>query len=117
MKFALMGMLTFLFFIPSVQSQTVSLVQYRQVSAEDRADFIHRETTYQAKIAEDAIKDGKMLSWGLWEKVGGWNMTETSNFIFVNTFSKPADLDNLNTIWTPTKTFPNPAVRLKNKRS
>ena len=92
--------------LPFLQSQSVSVVQFRQVSAEDRAEFIHRETTYWSEVARKGIKDGKLVGWELWERVGGWNMENGSNFIFVNQFANPQQMDNLNSIWNINEVFP-----------
>ena len=96
-----------LFLLPTVQAQQVALTQYHHVSEENRSEFIHRETTYWAEIAQAAIKEGKMVNWQLWEKVGGWNMDNSPNFFFVNSFAKVEDMNNLNEVWNPTKVFPN----------
>ena len=96
-----------LFLLPMMQGQPVALTQYHHVPAENRAEFIHRETTYWAEIAKAAIKEGKMTQWQLWERVGGWNMDNSPNFFFVNAFAKVEDMNNLNEVWNPTKVFPN----------
>lgn len=106
-KYLLVSSLSMLFLVPMVQGQPATMVQFHHVKAENRAEFIHRETTYWAEIAKAAIKDGKMQQWQLWEKVGGWNLSETSNFLFVNGFTKIEDMNNLNDVWNPTKVFPN----------
>lgn len=111
LKQLVMSSLFLLFLVPMAQAQSVSMVQYHHVDAEDRAEFIHRETTYWSEIAKAAIKDGKMANWQLWEKVGGWNMDNSPNFIFVNGFEDVSHINNLNDVWNPTKVFPN--VRMK----
>ena len=111
-----MSSLFMLFLVPITQAQSVSIVQYHHVEAENRAEFIHRETTYWSEIAKAAIKDGKMTSWQLWETVGGWNLSSGSNFMFVNTFAKLEDLNNLNEVWNPSKVFPNGRMKDMNTR-
>jgi len=96
-----------LFLLPMMQAQSsVGMMQYHHVSPENRAEFIHRETTYWAEIAKAAIKEGKMTNWALWEKVGGINVDDSPNFFFYNAFTKVEDLNNLNEVWDPTKVFP-----------
>ena len=110
-KHLFISSLWMLFLLPIMQGQAVSMVQYHHVKAENRAEFVHRETTYWSEIAKAAIKDGKMANWQLWEKVGGWNMDSSPNFIFVNGFADISHINNLNEVWNPTKVFPN--VRMK----
>lgn len=100
-----------LFLLPLMQGQAVTMAQYHHVDAENRAEFIHRETTYWAEVAQAAIKEGKMNSWQLWEKVGGWNMDDSPNFIFINGFVAIDNMNNLNDVWNPAKVFPK--VRMK----
>lgn len=106
-KCLLVSSLFMLFLLPMMQGQAVAMTQYHHVPAENRAEFIHRETTYWAEIAKAAIKDGKMANWQLWERVGGWNMDNSPNFFFVNSFAKIEDMNNLNDVWNPAKVFPN----------
>lgn len=111
-----MSSLFMLFLLPIMVAQPVALVQYHHVDADSRAEFIHRETTYWAEIAKAAIKDGKMANWQLWEKVGGWNMDNSPNFFFVNSFAKVEDMNNLNEVWNPAKVFPNGRMQDMNTR-
>ena len=53
----------------------------------------------------------ELSNWQLWEKVGGWNMDDSPNFIFVNGFANIGQIDNLNDVWNPAKIFPK--VRMK----
>ena len=115
-KHLLMSSLFLLFLLPLSHAQGIAMVQHHHVDADNRAEFIHRETTYWAEIAKAAIKDGKMNGWELWEKVGGWNMSESPNFMFVNYFTKIEDVNNLNEVWTPAKVFPNVRMQDMNTR-
>lgn len=110
-KHLLVSSLFMLFLLPLMQAQAVIMAQYHHVDAENRAEFIHRETTYWAEIAKAAIKDGKMRNWQLWEKVGGWNIDDSPNFIFINGFAAIDNMNNLNDVWNPSKVFPK--VRMK----
>lgn len=105
-KILLVGL--FLFISSFTLQAQVMIMQYRSVAPEDRAEFLERETTYWAAIAKKAIDDGKMLSWQLWETVGGVDMDEnTPNFVFVNSFADKGGLDRLGEIWNPSAVFPN----------
>jgi len=115
-KYVLISSLFMLFLLPLMQGQGVSMVQYHHVDAENRAEFIHRETTYWAEIAKAAITDKKMNNWQLWEKVGGWNMDDSPNFIFVNGFADIGAIDNLNDVWNPAKVFPEGRMKDMNTR-
>ena len=93
-----------------VQAQFLS-TQYRFVSPENTAEFIKRETTYWSEVAREAIKQGKMVKWELWQKVGGWKMDERANFVFVNIYANKEDLDKQGEVWGLTTTvFPDKDV-------
>ncbi len=93
--------------LPFLQSQSIAVVQYRYVSGENIEEFLHRETTYWSEVARAAIKEGKMVHWALWQKVGGWNLSSGSNFMFVNVFEKPEHLNHTGEVWNLAKVFPN----------
>jgi hypothetical protein len=94
------------FLIPSLQLYAqVSVYQYRHVPADKVNEFIKRETTYWSKVAQKAVDAKKMSFWGLFEKVGGYDLPNSSNFLFINTFS------NIDSAWSgdafdPAKLFP-----------
>lgn len=95
---------TFLIPLPPVGAQ-VSVYQYRHVPADKVEEFIKRETTYWSKVAQKAVDAKKMSFWGLFEKVGGYDLSNSSNFLFINTFS------NIDSAWSgdvfdPSKLFP-----------
>ena len=85
----------------------VEIVQRRFVTQENINEFIERETKYWSKVAKQAIDEGKMDSWSLWQRVDGLEMDREFNFMFINTFAKETDLDNMDEIWRPEKLFPN----------
>ena len=93
-------------FISDLSAQVVS-IQYRHVPQENIDEFISRETTYWSEVAKKAIDDGKMVQWALWQKVGGWQLGEGSNFMFVNVFENPEDINNMAGVWDVSKVFPN----------
>nr|WP_294908335.1 hypothetical protein [uncultured Lacibacter sp.] len=96
--------LAFLMPVQELQSQ-ISVYQYRRVPADKIDEFIKRETTYWSKVAQKAVDAKRMNFWGLFEKVGGYDLPNSSNFLFINTFS------NIDSAWNgdvfdPTKLFP-----------
>lgn len=87
-----------------VSSAQITVYQYRKV-ADDKIDsFLYRETTYWSKVAQKAIDNKKLSFWALLQKIGGYDLPNSSNFLFVNTFS---NIDSSVGIWDPTPVFPN----------
>ena len=84
-------------------SQGISMYQYRKVPNDKIQEFIRRETTYWSEVAQRAVDDGKLQFWGLFQKMGGYDLDNTSNFLFINTFP---DIDNAGDMWDATKVFP-----------
>lgn len=78
-----------------LQAQIVSY-QYRRVPDDKREEFIKRETTYWTKVAQKAIDNKKMSFWALLEKVGGYDLPNSSNYLFINTFP---NIDSAMAIW------------------
>jgi hypothetical protein len=68
------------------QDRSITTYQYRHVPDDKINEFIKRETTYWAKVAEKATKDKTMSFWALLEKEGGHDLPNSSNFLFINTF-------------------------------
>lgn len=64
----------------------ITVYQYRHVPDDKIDEFLKRETTYWSKVAERALKNKTMTFWGLFEKVGGYDLPNSSNFLFINTF-------------------------------
>lgn len=97
--------LTFLFLQLSVAfSQPVSVYQYRQVPPDKVAEFLHRETTYWSKVAQKAVDAGTLNQWILLEKVGGYDLPNSSNYLFINTL--PDINANMGQIWNAAAVFP-----------
>ena len=88
-------------------SAKVTVIQRRLVQPENIEEFISRETTFWSEVAQKAVDDGKMAQWSLWQKVDGIDIDEDHNFIFINSFMEPNDLDHINEIWDYTSVFPN----------
>lgn len=72
----------------------IAYLQYRNVSAENEAKFLDRETKHWSKVAKAAIAKGQMTSWSLWKKVGVLsNNDESPNYVFVNGYANLGQLD------------------------
>lgn len=78
-------------------SKEITSYQYRHVADDKIAEFIKRETTYWSKVAQKAVETNKMTFWALLEKVGGYDLPNSSNYLFVNTFP---NIDSAGDIWS-----------------
>lgn len=74
----------------------ITTYQYRHVPDDKIAEFIKRETTYWSKVAQKAVDNKKMTFWALFEKVGGYDLPNSSNYLFINTFP---NIDSSGDIW------------------
>jgi hypothetical protein len=83
--------------------QSVTVLQYRHVPAEHVSEFLYRETTYWSKVAQKAVDSGKMTFWALLEQVGGNNLPNSPNYLFINTVP---NVDALGDVFNPTGMFP-----------
>jgi hypothetical protein len=92
----------FLGFQVKVQAQamapdrSVSSWQFRHVPNDKIDEFIKRETTYWSKVAQKAVDNKTMSFWALFEKVGGYDLPNSSNYLFINTFP---DIDKTGDMW------------------
>ena len=77
-------------------NRSVTTYQYRHVPDDKVSEFIKRETTYWSKVAQKAVDNKTMSFWALLEKVGGYDLPNSSNYLFVNTFP---DIDKAGNIW------------------
>ncbi|MEJ0104982.1 MAG: hypothetical protein WDO19_21600 [Bacteroidota bacterium] len=112
-KIAFCGLLI-LPLLPGLQVNVVAQVttyQYRKV-ADDKIDSLfYRETTYWSQVAKKAIDNKKLTFWALLEKIGGYDLPNSSNFLFINTYP---DIDQAGDIWNASAVFPNiPAERIE----
>lgn len=82
----------------------ITVYQYRYVPPDKVDEFINRETTYWSEVAKNAIDKGNLTFWALLEKVGGYDLGNSSNYLFINTYN---DVDKAGDVWDPTSTFPN----------
>lgn len=85
------------------EAQEISMYQYRHVDQEDLAEFIERETTYWSKVAEHAMEKGNLTFWALLVKQGGFDIPNTPNVLFINTYN---DIDAIAGTWDPSEVFP-----------
>ncbi len=76
--------------------RSITVFQYRRVPNDKIDEFIKRETTYWAKVAQKSVDNKTMSFWGLFEKVGGYDMANTSNYLFINTYP---DIDKAMNTW------------------
>lgn len=83
--------------------QGITVYQYRHVPEDKVGEFINRETNYWSKVAEKAMEKGNLTWWALLEKVGGYDLPNSSNFLFINTYN---DIDNASSVWDPAAAFP-----------
>lgn len=92
-----------------LSAQGITYYQYRKVPDSKIEEFIKRETTYWSKVAQKAIDNGHLQFWGLFEKVSGGDAQNSSNFLFINTFT---DIDSAmsGNIWNPAPLFPGVAM-------
>lgn len=79
------------------QDNSITVYQYRHVPDDKVDEFVKRETTYWSKVAEQAVKDKKMNFWALLEKQGGYDLPNSSNFLFINTFP---NIDKVGEVFT-----------------
>lgn len=80
----------------NAQDHSITTYQYRRVPNDKIEEFIKRETTYWSKVAEKAVKDKTMTFWALLEKVGGYDLPNSSNYLFINTFP---DIDKVGDVY------------------
>src|SRR6266545_4191758 len=88
-----------LVFLSGIQIRSVAQItsyQYRHVPDDKIAEFIKRETTYWSKVAQKAVDNKKMTFWALLEKVDGYDLPNSSNYLFVNTFP---NIDSAGDMW------------------
>ncbi len=78
------------------QDSSITSYQYRHVPDDKIAEFIKRETTHWSKVAEKAVKEKTMTFWALLEKIGGYDLPNSSNFLFINTFP---DIDKVGDVF------------------
>lgn len=83
-------------FFSSFVTAQITVYQYRHVPDDKVEEFLKRETTYWSKVAQKAVDDKKLSFWAILEKVGGYDLPNSSNYLFINTYT---DIDNAGDIW------------------
>src|SRR5215471_5764566 len=76
--------------------QSITVYQYRRVPSDKVDEFIKRETTYWSKVAAHAVKNKTMTFWALLEKQGEYDLPNSSNYLFINTFP---NIDKVNEVF------------------
>ena len=92
------------------EDESISIYQYRKVDDGKVNEFIERETKYWSKVAQKAVDEGKLGFWALFQKVGGYDMPNSSNFLFINTFPDLPDMDEMGGMWDAQSVFPDVAM-------
>ena len=91
-------LITFLILLFQMNSfAQITVYQYRHVPDDKIDEFVKRETTYWSKVAEKAVKDKTMTFWALLEKIGGYDLPNSSNYLFINTFP---NIDKVNEVFS-----------------
>ena len=111
LKFIIVAVLAVIMLTPpsataQEENESMSIWQYRRVDNDKVNEFIERETKYWSKVAQKAIDEGKLGFWALFQKIGGYDMPNSSNFLFINTFPKMPDYDEMGEIWNAQAVFP-----------
>lgn len=78
-------------------AKAVTVYQYRRVPEDKIDEFVKRETTYWSKVAQKAVDKKQLSFWALLEKVDGYDMPNSSNFLFINTFP---NIDSVGSVWS-----------------
>ena len=77
--------------------RSVTVYQYRRVPDNKIDEFIKRETTYWSKVAQKAVDKKQLSFWALLEKIDGYDLPNSSNFLFVNTYP---NIDSIGSVWS-----------------
>lgn len=86
-------------------SAQIVVLQYRSVPQDNVAEFIFRESNYWSQVANKAIQEGKLISWEVWHRRGGYDLKDdTHNFVFINVYKDKYALDA--NIWNIAEVFP-----------
>ena len=85
------------------ENNPITVYQYRRVEQGKMNEVIERETKYWEKVAQKDIDEGRLLFWAVLQKVGGVDLENSSNILYINTF---ADIDNTDGMWDASAVFP-----------
>lgn len=73
-----------------LRSQGIITHEYRNVAPADMEEYIKRETTYWKVFAENEVKKGNLIFWGIFQRMDGTDLDTGPDFLIINTFK---DLD------------------------
>jgi hypothetical protein len=82
--------------VAQTNDRSITFYQFRHVPDDKVNEFIKRETTYWSKVAQKAIDKKQMSFWALLERVGGYDLPNSPNYLFVNTYP---DIDKVGEVW------------------
>lgn len=77
----------------SIAQADVATVRYRHVDNKDMEEYLKREITYWKPISQQAIADGPMKFWSVWQRVGGFDSDEGPNIMIYASFDDDHALD------------------------
>lgn len=80
----------------SSYAQEVTSYMYRHIPQDKLGEVLEKEQKYWSKAARKAIDDGQLTFWGVFVKVGGFDLPNSHNVLYINTFK---DINNQDDIW------------------
>ena len=83
--------------LAQTNDRSITVYQYRHVPDDKVNEFVKRETIYWSKVAQRAIDKKQLSFWALLQKIGGDNMANSPNFLFINTYP---DIDKVGEVWS-----------------
>lgn len=85
------------------ENNPITIYTYRRVEQGKMNEVLERETKYWKKVAQKDIDEGRLLFWAVLQKVGGVDLENSSNVLYINTL---ADIDNTDGMWDVSAVFP-----------
>lgn len=70
-----------------IKAQGTIVHEYRRVAPSDMEDYLNRETTYWKVFAENEVKKGNLMFWGIFQLVSGTDLDTGPNILIVNNFN------------------------------
>jgi hypothetical protein len=83
--------------LAQMNNRAITTYQFRHVPDDKIEEFLKRETTYWSKVAQKAVDNKLLTFWALLEKVGGDNINNAPNYLFINTYT---DIDKAGDVWS-----------------
>ena len=68
---------------------------YRHIPQDKLNEVLEKESKYWSKVARKAIDNGKLSFWAVFVKVGGFDLPNSHNVLYVNTFKDINDQDGI----------------------